>query len=78
MSGMAGPIPITYQEIESWATLTKIDMPWYEPGYLRMLSREYCAESHAAKDANRPKPRLETDTKAVSESFKKMVDFFKG
>ena len=80
MPGMGGPVPVTYQEIDAWSRLTNTYLPWYESTQIRQLSREYCAEAVAAKDPNRPKPKLDQNinTESVNESFRKMVNALKG
>jgi hypothetical protein len=78
-SGMAGAVPISYQEIAAWQQLTNTTMPGYEALQIKQLSKDYCGEYHAANKPHRPKP-VETEDETrdhVSQSFGAMVKHLK-
>lgn len=79
-SGMAGAIPVSYQEISAWQKLTSTEMPGYEAVQIRQLSKDYCSEYQQADKPHRPKPSEKEDDnrQQVATSFKAMVSHFKG
>lgn len=52
---------ITYEEIQSWAEVSGIDLEPWEGQFLRRLSRQYLAECHRAEKRDCPAPvRMES------------------
>jgi hypothetical protein len=69
--GMAGPVPVSFSEIEAWARVTGTDLPGHEATILRSLSRDYCAQFSASKDPKEPMPLMpgEHHRAAVARGF---------
>ena len=57
-TGMAGPVRISYCEIEAWARLCAVSLEPWEVSMLRTLSHEFVMEVVAAEDYLRPAPWL--------------------
>lgn len=74
--GMGGPVPVSFQEIDSWAKMTRTYVPGYEALLLRSLSQVYCEQYHKSSDPGCPMPREEMDedvrNKATND-FKQLV-----
>lgn len=54
--GAAGQVPVSWREIDAWATRTYQRPSAWEARTIRRLSGEYLAEIHAAEDHTRPAP----------------------
>lgn len=52
LQGPGGPVPITWQEMDSWADRTCTDLPGYEALELRQLSKDYCDQYYLGRDPN--------------------------
>lgn len=57
--GPNGIIPVSYQEIDAWSRITKIDLVEDEPEILRRLSVDYCGMFNRAKDRDCPPPYVD-------------------
>lgn len=51
-----GLIPLTWQEIDSWIKVTKLDLTLWEIETIKKMSEAYCAEYSRATDPQRPAP----------------------
>jgi hypothetical protein len=72
-NGMS-PLPLSWQEIESWLRLTERDyLPLWEKGMIRQLSQAYVNEYLQATDPLRPAPYSrsleELDREAIGNSI---------
>lgn len=70
MTGSSGPVAVSWQEIESWSRMTRIDVPGYESWLIRELSIEYCNQFAESHRKNVPKP---VDADDESKSYRKDV-----
>lgn len=75
-NGMNGPIPISYQEIQAWATLTGTQLMPCEVLILRNLSMEFCSQ-YSKSDIKCPppyKPKGGEDKVAMGAQFLAVLD----
>jgi len=78
-----GPTPLPYTEIEAWSRLTGTVLTWEESRFLKMLSKEYCAQYHKSSDRDCPPPyttekvNQETVSERVLQAFR-MHSNYKG
>lgn len=56
---MAGPIPVSFQEIESWSRATGKHVPGYEFSLLKQLSKDYVSQYRASSKPEEPIPMAE-------------------
>lgn len=80
-SGM-GPLPLSWQEIESWLTTTERQLCLWERVIVKELSEVYVNEYIQASDKNRPAPYLHVDVTqidraAVVDKLKNALSAFK-
>lgn len=66
-----GPVPISWQEIYTWITVTRRSLSNWEILMLKSLSEEYVSELLQATARNRPAPYSvqETERKAVEHKI---------
>lgn len=69
-----GPVPISWQEISAWLTLTELEISNWDKLTIRSLSEEYVSELVQASDPNRPAPyikptELELNRRAVANKI---------
>jgi len=64
-----GPMPISFQEIESWARMTRTVLTWQESKFLKELSQEYCNQYAKSSDRNAAPPYTteKIDKESVSD-----------
>ena len=62
------PGPITHEELRAWQANTGITLQPWELRFMRRLSHEYLAESHAAEKPDRPAPWRPDEFKPESSS----------
>ena len=53
---MAGPAPVSFQEIEAWARMTKTTLPGWEVLMLRQLSKDFVSQYHDSSKPDCPCP----------------------
>lgn len=53
---MNGPGPVSFSEIQSWASITQTQITSEEGLILRLLSRDYCGSYHDSAGRNAPPP----------------------
>lgn len=51
-----GLIPLTWQEIESWINVNRLELTLWEIETIKKMSEAYCAEYSRATDPQRPAP----------------------
>ena len=51
-----GLIPLTWQEIDAWIRVNKLDLTLWEIETIKKMSESYCAEYSRASDPQRPAP----------------------
>jgi hypothetical protein len=77
----AGPVPVSFQEIESWSRMTNTFIPTCDAILLKQLSKDYCSELRAAENKDREAPEIpgdEIDKQArLDEGFKEIMQRFK-
>ena len=75
-----GAGPITHGEIESWQSLTGIELQPWEVRYLRRMSFEYLNQSHQAEKRDCPAPWVamsDRDRAFISDKVKNVMRSFK-
>lgn len=80
-----GPVPITWTEILSWSTLTKIEITPWEANLIMKLSRAFVSQFSISKNPACISPILEVDEenlelkrKQISDAFKAMPKLIRG
>jgi hypothetical protein len=82
LSGAAGPIPLTHEEMEAWQRNSGVELGPWESSLLRRLSIEYLDSAQAAKNENCPSPldppeltedQRETISNKVTNVFKMLM-----
>lgn len=72
--GMAGPVRLSYREIEAWTQLSGVSLRPWEVTTLRAMSAEFAREIRAAEDPKHPAPWApepeQLDRKAVARRIK--------
>jgi hypothetical protein len=81
--GSAGPVPVSYAEIESWKRTTNAEVPSGEVILLRQLSSAYCNQLVEAEKPDCPRPDAagphDADARGkVAHNFKAMIKAYKG
>lgn len=74
--GANGFLPISWQEIKSWADLTSRKIDWWESQTLRLMSESYSNWSHKAQKADVEPPWYSEETLKQDDSSK-FKDSFK-
>ena len=59
LPGMSGPVPLTWVELQAWATLTGVPLRPWEAQTLRRLSSEYASTLITAEAPDCPAPAEE-------------------
>lgn len=79
-SGGMGPVPIGWADIQTWQTLTAVDLDPWEARTLVRLSRDFVAEMERAKDPACTAPHSTglTNEQAVTDQFRAMFRFATG
>lgn len=73
-SGMNGPTPVSFSEIEAWARTTNTQVPGYEALQLRTLSQDYCHQYYESQDAHCPPPGSKQERQdRVTQQMKAML-----
>ena len=72
----SGPQPLTYQEIDSWSRVSRLQIEGHEAELLKQLSAEYCSHWYEARSPNMPDPdgsKIDTG-KAFTDLLKRLQD----
>jgi hypothetical protein len=78
LTGNGGPIPLTFQEIESWSRITRQEVSGDEAETLRRLSELYCAMYYRSISPVHPDPcRSEDASERTMQAFKSLVERYK-
>lgn len=72
-AGGMGAVPLSWREIDAWASRTFARPSAWEARLLRRLSAEYLAESRAAEDPHRPTPWAERPTTVDREANERQL-----
>ena len=80
--GSAGPIPVSYAEIEAWQRTTNAELPSNEAVLLRQLSAVYCNQLIDSEKPECPRPDAigphDADARGkVAHNFKAMIKAYK-
>jgi hypothetical protein len=71
LSGSAGAIPLTWNEILSYCTVKGIELSDWESGVIMKLSRSYVAMLSEAREADCPAPYVTEEAQAAIDKAKK-------
>lgn len=80
MPGPAGPVPVSFSEIQAWADMTRTEVPGWEAGLLKRLSKDYCSQYHKSRKPDCPMPDdkpTQDRRRSVASGFAKMVQGLK-
>jgi len=57
-SGVNGPEPLPFTELESWARVSGVELEPWEMGMVSKLSQQFCRQFHLSKEKNCESPYL--------------------
>jgi hypothetical protein len=70
------PVPLTYQEIDAWSRVGRIELAGYEAEVMRKLSEHYCISWARARIPSCPDP-ANANPEAALDAFKGLLQRFK-
>jgi len=56
MQSSDGPQPLSYQEIDCWSRVSRLQIEGHEAEMIKRLSAEYCSCWYESRGANMPDP----------------------
>ena len=69
-SGMNGPVPLSWQEIQAYSQMTATPFTPWEAETIRTMSRRYCSKFYESRHESTPPPYVDESPEAMEQRKK--------